>query len=450
VLILSVDGLHAQDLERMISSKPFSAMAKLAGAGVRYTKAMAPFPSDSFPSVLAQMTGGTPKSTGILYDISYDRSLSPAGSNCEATGAKVDFSEAANRDPKALDGGGGFDDAKLPRDPARGCVPVLPHEYLRVNTLFEVVKAAGGRTAWSDKHLSYDVLNGPSGKGVDDLYDPDIAAKGLTKSIPLTEQYDDGKVDVILKQIIGQDHMGATAAVPMLFGMDFQAVSVAQKLATAGYMDSQATPSAMLQGALDHTDASLARILAALDTAKLRVSTTVILTGTHGQSPIDPAARRVINTRVIPTLVEQVQMGLVASVTQDAVALVWLTDHTKAEAAALNLEQHKMDAGVDHVLRGAALADMFGDPAQEPRAPDLAVIVQEGVIYADSAKGGEHGGFSDDDRHVALVVAAPGAGSKTVDDGVETRQVAPTVLQALGLDPAKLDSVKAEGTHPLP
>jgi arylsulfatase A-like enzyme len=158
----------------------------------------------------------------------------------------------------------------------------------------------------------------------------------------------------------------------------------------------------------------------------------------------------VINTRVIPTLVEQVQMGLVASVTQDAVALVWLTDHTKAEAAALNLEQHKMDAGVDHVLRGAALADMFGDPAQEPRAPDLAVIVQEGVIYADSAKGGEHGGFSDDDRHVALVVAAPGAGSKTVDDGVETRQVAPTVLQALGLDPAKLDSVKAEGTHPLP
>jgi hypothetical protein len=31
------------------------------------------FPSDSFPGTLALATGGTPKSTGVYYDDSYDR-----------------------------------------------------------------------------------------------------------------------------------------------------------------------------------------------------------------------------------------------------------------------------------------------------------------------------------------------------------------------------------------
>ena len=43
-----------------------------------------------------------------------------------------------------------------------------------MNTLFEVVKAAGGYTAWTDKHQSYELTNGRSGKGVDDFYAPEI------------------------------------------------------------------------------------------------------------------------------------------------------------------------------------------------------------------------------------------------------------------------------------
>ena len=35
-------------------------------------------------------------------------------------------------------------------------------------------KAAGLRTAWTDKHPSYEWTNGPSGKGVDDFYGPEI------------------------------------------------------------------------------------------------------------------------------------------------------------------------------------------------------------------------------------------------------------------------------------
>ena len=50
------------------------------------------------------------------------------------------------------------------------CVPVYPHEYVRTNTIFEIIKAAGRRTAWSDKHPAYEDLSGPSGKGLDELY----------------------------------------------------------------------------------------------------------------------------------------------------------------------------------------------------------------------------------------------------------------------------------------
>jgi len=50
---------------------------------------------------------------------------------------------------------------------------VYPHSYLKVNTVFEVARAAGLRTAWSDKHPAYEILNGPSGAGVQDLFTPE-------------------------------------------------------------------------------------------------------------------------------------------------------------------------------------------------------------------------------------------------------------------------------------
>lgn len=39
----------------------------------------------------------------------------------------------------------------------------------------QVIKAAGLRTAYAEKHPSYEVLHGPSGAGVDDLYTPEIS-----------------------------------------------------------------------------------------------------------------------------------------------------------------------------------------------------------------------------------------------------------------------------------
>jgi hypothetical protein len=448
VLVISIDGMHGVDLARYTAAKPESTLAQLAKAGVRYSNVSTPFPSDSFPGQLALFTGGTPRSTGVYYDLSYDRSLSPPG-DCSIKGTVIDFTEQADIDSSKTDGGGGLAVDRLPRDGARGCVPVYPHDFVRVNTAFEIVHQAGLRTAWSDKHLSYEVVQGPSGKGVDDLFNPESAAK-VNKTLDGSTAYDDIKVNAILSEIGGKDHTGSTEiGVPALFGMNFQGVSVAQKTLGASYTDGVATPSAALMTAFDRTDAALAKIVAALHTANLWDSTTLIVTAAHGDAPIDPTLRRRLDPMLLEAAVEKVQPGLTAHLTADDVALLWLTDGSRAADVAAALMSQSEALGVDSVMSADALATAFGP--YDSRTPDLIVKLKLGVLYAaKDNKAGEHGGASDDDRKVLLLVAGGGIGPAVVDDPVETRQIAPTVLTALGLSADRLDAVRAEMTAVLP
>ena len=154
VLLISVDGMHALDLARYVRLNPTSTFAQLVRNGFSYTEASCAKPADSFPGMLAIATGGSPVSTGVYFDLSYDRSLWPPGVTNGPTGTGVAFNETVDFNPNALDGGGGLNPDLLPRDPARGGAVVYPHNYLRVNTIFDVIKAAGLRTAWSDKHLA--------------------------------------------------------------------------------------------------------------------------------------------------------------------------------------------------------------------------------------------------------------------------------------------------------
>jgi hypothetical protein len=208
VLLISVDGLHALDLTNYVASHPLSTLAKLSRHGKTYTNASTAQPSDSFPGLASLVTGGSPITTGFWYDVSFNRNLSlPAAPNvimgmasgpCPSTGgAVVELDEGVDLDLTRLDGGGGINPAFLPRDPNNGCQPVFPHQYLRVNTIFEVVKAGGGWTAWTDKHPSYEWTSGPSGKGVDDFFGPEI------NSIP-----------VALPQFPGCDPVPAPAPAP--------------------------------------------------------------------------------------------------------------------------------------------------------------------------------------------------------------------------------------------
>jgi predicted AlkP superfamily pyrophosphatase or phosphodiesterase len=74
VLLISVDGLHALDVARYLDSHPYSTMKQLAGHGITYSNARTPANSDSFPGLLALVTGGSPVTSGLFYDVSYDRS----------------------------------------------------------------------------------------------------------------------------------------------------------------------------------------------------------------------------------------------------------------------------------------------------------------------------------------------------------------------------------------
>jgi len=453
VLLISVDGMHAQDLENFIAQAPTSNLAKLAHQGVRYTEARTTLPSDSFPGMLALITGGTPRSTGVYYDDSYDRALSDASTNCAKRGAKVVLDEAANRDANALDGGGLNVDV-LPRDPAHGCQVVWPHEYVRVNNAFSVVHAAHGRTAWSDKHIAYDVVRGPDGNGVDEFYSAEITANGADQTVAGAKGNDDLRLKTVLRQIDGLDRAGHAIGMPNLFGMNFQALSVSQKLQGNGYLDAKGTPSAGVAEALQYVDASLGSIVAELKKQHHDRDTLLVITAKHGQSPIAPTQRRIIDKKLIAKTIDQAQPGLTAYTTLDDVALVWLTDSSKQAEAAQALDAKRDELGIAEVIYGDALTKLFPSPAADSRTPDLIVRTQPGVIYSKptATKLAEHGGLSDDDRHVALLVVAPGTKPKaaTVSSEVETRQVAPTMLKYLGLDAAALDALKQEPTSVLP
>src|SRR5262245_40640477 len=239
VLLISVDGLHALDVARFVESHPASAMAELSRHGVTYSNARTPANSDSFPGLLALVTGGSPISHGVFYDVSYDRTIfDPANTTCAgAPGNMMVFDESIDQYNAANVSLDVIDPTKLPRRlNARGqCVPVFPHDAVKANTIFEVVKARGGRTAWADKHPAYDLVNGPSGKGVDDLFTPEITnVNGFdaTVSVVCTAQNDEKKVVAILNEIRGRNHDGSRGrGVPTVFGMNFQAVSVGHKLA---------------------------------------------------------------------------------------------------------------------------------------------------------------------------------------------------------------------------
>ena len=452
ILLISVDGLHALDLARYASMHPASTMARLVGMGTTYTSASAAKPSDSFPGLLAIVTGGSPISTGVYYDNSYDRNLCAPGSGCATHGTEVVFDESIDINQDLLDAGGGIDVTKLPLDPKHGNAPVYPHNFLRVNTIFEVAKAAGLRTAWSDKHPAYDIVNGPSGHGVDDLYTPEINnASSPTSSVTLTEGYDDLKVKAILNEIDGMDHAGKKhVGVPAVFGMNFQAVSVGEKL--MGYATGAGEPTASLADAFDHTDYSLGLMVKELEKQHLMNSTVIILTAKHGQSPIDPLKHHVVNAKIIPAIVNGVQAGLLAKDTQDDIALLWLTDGSKSPMVAKALRDQAGMADIQEVLEGEGIQLMFPNAKFDSRAPDLVVIPNHGVIYAKptATKIAEHGGFAFDDVNVPIVLSNPNWKKVIIKTPVQTTQIAPTLLKLLGLNPHKLQAVEMEHIALLP
>jgi len=454
VILLGIDGFHALDLENFVKSHPQSALAELKKSSLTYTSAYTTKPSDSFPGILSMVTGGTPFSTGVYFESSYDRALSPPGSKCATTGTKILLDESIDINPDAFDGGGGVSAEKVPLDPKRGCAPVFPHDLLRVNTIFEVIKAAGLRTAWADKQPGYEVLNGPSGKGVDDLFTPELHFNASSKSLEKIKAFDDRRLQAVLNEIAGLDKTGELKVpVPAILGMTFQAVTVGQKLKSGmGYIDAEGTPSAPLLEAMEYTDRSIAKILDALRAQKLLPSTVVILTAKHGQSPVDITKKQIIDEKIIPGLINGVEEGLLGQASGADIMFVWLRDGKKTADVVATLKAHEKEAHIQKIFSGKALQLMFPNAAEDSRAPDIVIEPEFGVIYTkpNGPAIAEHGGFLEEDTHVPLMVAISGVGQQEVRTSVNTTQIAPSILQLLGLDPKQLKAVQIEKTQVLP
>jgi hypothetical protein len=510
VLLLSIDGFHALDLEKCIASGLCPNLAKLSGHAITYANASTTKPSDSFPGLLAQLTGGTSKSTGVYYDDSYDRTLfAPAGNPpapcASGPGAEVLLAENLGKNKHSIDGGVpaaltglnsaiSIDPNNLPGQLVQGvCKTLWPHDFIRTNTIFGVLRSHHLRTAWSDKHAAYDIINGNDpdaqphngpGTNVQDFFAPEInsdlsaanvnlvASLGLhsTAPSPVTDpacpgagcksdfttsidgvEFNDGlKVQAILHQINGYDHTGSqNLGTPTFFGMNFQSVSVGQKLPIGGYTDAIGTPSAGLANSIAFVDRSVGQMLNSLQNSELLKKTLVIISAKHGQSPIDRTKRVALDDGAV--IATPIGANFAFDIGDDGV-LIWLKDSApkKTQDAVNALTNFQGDTGIAKFLFGDALADMFQDPRKDARAPDIIGIARVGVIYTGGTKIAEHGGFNPLDTHVALLVAHPDLDKAVVNEAVETRQIAPTILRALRIDPNELEAVRLEQTEALP
>jgi hypothetical protein len=524
VLLLSIDGMHAVDFYNCThgiaganSGDPYCPnMAALSRTGITYVGASSSKPSDSFPGIAALVTGGTPKSTGLYYDVAYDRSLDGpatmtgtglAAGRCRPfeipTGTTTDNDQGVDIDDTKLNGGapsaalteGGIaslDPNKLSRDPAKGCAPVYPWNFVRTNTIFGVVRAAGGYTAWIDKHPSYSMVGGPGGHGLNDYFAPEVnsmvvalpgvttpegvscatiadpsSLSGWNNSFANIQCYDALRLKGLLNEIAGKTHGGAPAEIPAVFGMNFQSVYTGQILnesgvGTGGYQNAAALPSAPLLSEIEYVDTSIGELVNALKHAGHYDDTLIIITAKHGMSPIDPnlfvanpsnTPATLLGT-AIPASESPLTSGGIGA-TEDDVSVLWLNKGASVTAAVELLESNAAKIGLGQIYYGPTLALNYNvgglEPGQDPRSPDIIVTPNVGMTYIGPGSAlGDHGGFAHDDTNVMLLVANPRFSPRIVSNATTTTQVAPTILRALDLDPQALDAVRTEGTAVLP
>ena len=231
----------------------------------------------------------------------------------------------------------------------------------------------------------------------------------------------------------------------------------------------------VLTNALDFVDQSLGKMVAALGSRGLLNDTAIIISAKHGQSPMNVAAlNRIDDGKIIAALNsawnKSHQNGnpkakpLVAQGTDDDGMLLWFNNRSSTAtefAKEFLTNYHDIGASVDgkqftsaglwQIYTGVAAAQLIGVDQSDPRVPDVIGLAQYGVVYT-SGKGkiAEHGGYHPEDRNVPILIAWPGAtAGLNVTTPVETTQIAPTILELLGLNPDALQAVKIEGTQPL-
>jgi arylsulfatase A-like enzyme len=267
--------------------------------------------------------------------------------------------------------------------------------------------------------------------------------------------------------------------------MNFQTVSTAEKLFSSqdriggggpvlpgGYLAGTTTPGPLLSSALDWVNDQLQAMDQEIRAQGLTDSTAIIITAKHGQSPQNPnQLTRIQDGPIIDavnaawTAAHPGAGNLIVAGTDDDLWQSYLSDRSQQAADFVKhyLWTHPATgvtysggtrtlahSGLAKIYAGSEAARFFGVPNSDPRHPDVFGRVQVGVVYTGGTKIAEHGGDNPADRDVPIVVDAPGIEPRRSDRRVETTQIAPTILELLGLDPNALKAVRIEGTQVLP
>ena len=555
VLLISVDGMHQSDLNWYVAHHPGSELAKLASGGAEFTNNHTADPSDSDPGGTAIMTGGDPRATGVYYDVEYSHAVDEAGAPCTpgqpATGGDVIYDspdDKLNAVPDFLGGSGTFPsfDADGSIYHGQNNVDTNPKAIMNMTPTPQTALNPGtfpvDPTDLPADHavglpegqldLRRHPQRRPAHRMVGQALDLHVvqrrrdraATRSTTSSArrstrrrssrtachirrttdwahidAATKQYDGYKVQAIINEIDGLDHSGSqNVGIPAIFGMNFQTVSVAQKVdwpATLNGPDATATTRTVRRSSPatsrarpDAGPAALQRVRLvnarysdgqrAPEEPGLAGSTAIIVTAKHGQSPQDPLLLKRIkdgpiidainaawtaqtgdpNKLIVAGTDDDLWQSYLSVKTQKAADFVkdYLWNHD-ATAVLYNNDgvnrgtEQVAHSGLAHIYAGHEAARFFGVPYGDPRYPDVFGRVQVGTVYTGGTKIAEHGGDNPGDRDVPLLVYAPGTVSPRESGAwVETTQVAPTVLRLLGLDPDALNAVQIEGTQVLP
>jgi arylsulfatase A-like enzyme len=224
---------------------------------------------------------------------------------------------------------------------------------------------------------------------------------------------------------------------------------------------------------IQFVDGSIGKMIDALKGTGAYDSTLIVITAKHGQSPIDSSRYTGITSSgpitTSPATILDASSCLPLSEspsnptgigpTEDDVSLIWLNNHcTTTQAVGLLEAQSPASAniaGIGEIFSGPGITQLYNapglPPTGDPRTPDILVTPNIGVTYSGStAKLAEHGGFAHDDTNVMMLLSNPHLQAATVTSPVETMQIAPTIVRALGLNPQSLQSVTMEGTELLP
>jgi len=138
----------------------------------------------------------------------------------------------------------------------------------------------------------------------------------------------------------------------------------------------------------------------------------------------------------------------------DNIALIYLNSTADVPAAAAELAAASSALQIQTIYAGAAITaaglGVWTPDRRDPATPDIVVQPRNGIIYTTGGSIEQHGGLLDDDRHVACFASNPRLARQQLAGRVDTTQVAPLILAALGYDAQELQAVRLGGVRALP